>query len=108
MPFIPHTDGDRRDMLAAIGAASIDELFDEIPAALRIGGLDTVPPGLNEAEITGLMQRRAARMAVPPASSARAPTITIFPPPCGTLRPAANFIARTPRTRRKPVRAPCS
>ena len=35
MPFIPHTDDDIRAMLASIGVASIDELFDEIPAALR-------------------------------------------------------------------------
>ena len=30
MPFIPHTEDDTREMLAAIGAASLDELFDEI------------------------------------------------------------------------------
>jgi glycine dehydrogenase subunit 1 len=35
MPFIPHTDTDVREMLGAIGAPSIDALFDEIPAALR-------------------------------------------------------------------------
>ena len=33
MPFIPHTEDDVRRMLAAIGVASIDELFDEIPEA---------------------------------------------------------------------------
>ena len=32
-------------MLAAIGAGSIDELFDEIPPALRAGALAGVPPG---------------------------------------------------------------
>ncbi len=35
MPFIPHTEADVKDMLGAIGAPSIDALFDEIPAALR-------------------------------------------------------------------------
>ena len=35
MPFIPHTPDDIADMLAVIGAPSIDELFDEIPAALK-------------------------------------------------------------------------
>jgi glycine dehydrogenase subunit 1 len=39
MPFIPHTDNDVREMLAAIGAPSIDALFEEIPAALRIKSL---------------------------------------------------------------------
>ncbi len=46
-------------MLAAIGAASIDELFDEIPAELRVGGLSAVPAGLTEMEISRLMQERA-------------------------------------------------
>jgi glycine dehydrogenase subunit 1 len=32
MPFIPHTDDDVAEMLAVIGAPSIEALFDEIPA----------------------------------------------------------------------------
>ena len=43
MPFIPHTDDDTREMLEAIGAESIDDLFDEIPAELLIDALDGVP-----------------------------------------------------------------
>ena len=35
MPFIPHTETEVRQMLDAIGVASIDELFDEIPENLR-------------------------------------------------------------------------
>ena len=46
MPFIPHTEQDVREMLATIGAPSIDALFDEIPASLRIQGLDGIPEGL--------------------------------------------------------------
>ena len=61
MPFIPHTQQDVDAMLAAIGAASIDELFDEIPAALLIDALSGVPEGLTEAEVTHLMESRAAR-----------------------------------------------
>jgi glycine dehydrogenase subunit 1 len=38
MPFIPHTEKDTREMLAAIGVDSIEDLFDEIPAELRING----------------------------------------------------------------------
>lgn len=48
-------------MLNAIGVADTETLFDEIPAALRIEGLDRVPPGLGEAEVTRLMRDRAAR-----------------------------------------------
>ena len=40
MPFIPHTPDDTEEMLAAIGAKSVDDLFDEIPADLKINSLD--------------------------------------------------------------------
>lgn len=33
--FLPHTDTDRREMLAAIGVKSQDDLFDDIPKSLR-------------------------------------------------------------------------
>jgi glycine dehydrogenase subunit 1 len=61
MPFIPHTDEDVREMLRAIGAGSIEELFDEIPAELRAGALDGIPEGLGEMEIARLMRERARR-----------------------------------------------
>lgn len=60
MPFIPHTEEDVAAMLGAIGANSIDQLFDEIPAALRSRGLQQVPAGLPEMDITRLMHERAA------------------------------------------------
>ncbi len=59
MPFIPHTDADVKQMLAAIGVSSIDQLFDEIPAALHAKGLTEVPEGMSEMDITRLMQARA-------------------------------------------------
>lgn len=59
MPFIPHTEDDVREMLATIGAPSIDALFDEIPASLRIKGLDGIPAGLSEMEVGRLMSERA-------------------------------------------------
>jgi glycine dehydrogenase subunit 1 len=61
MPFIPHTEGDVREMLATIGAPSIDALFEEIPAALRIKSLAGIPEALTEMEVGRLMQQRAAR-----------------------------------------------
>lgn len=61
MPFIPHTDTDVKEMLAAIKAPSIDALFDEIPAALRCGPLKSVPEGLPEMQVSQLMQERAAQ-----------------------------------------------
>jgi glycine dehydrogenase subunit 1 len=61
MAFIPHTSADVEAMLAAIGAHSIEQLFDEIPASLRIQSLRGVPPALNEMEIGRLMSERARR-----------------------------------------------
>lgn len=39
MPFIPHTKEDIAEMLASIGASTIEELFDEIPKDLISGEL---------------------------------------------------------------------
>ncbi|MFK8051579.1 MAG: aminomethyl-transferring glycine dehydrogenase subunit GcvPA [Woeseiaceae bacterium] len=61
MPFIPHTDAEIEAMLQAIGADSIDELFDEIPASLRIDSLAGVPAPINEMAVTRLMHDRAAK-----------------------------------------------
>ena len=60
MPFIPHTTDDVRAMLAAIGADSIDDLFDEIPKDLLVSQLEGVPEALNEMQIARLMHERAA------------------------------------------------
>jgi glycine dehydrogenase subunit 1 len=59
MPFIPHTEADVKAMLAAIGVASIDQLFEEIPERLRAGKLTQVPEGLSEMEVARLMSTRA-------------------------------------------------
>ena len=59
MPFIPHSENDIREMLAAIGADSIEALFDEIPDNLRHDKLAHVPEGLSEMEVTRLAAQRA-------------------------------------------------
>ncbi len=65
MPFIPHSEADVAAMLNAIGVARIEDLFDEIPAALKIDQLKAVPPGLSEMEVTRLMKARAAQDGTP-------------------------------------------
>ena len=60
MPFIPHTEQDVREMLAAIGAPSIEALFDEIPSELRVESLAGIPDALGEMQIGRLMSERAA------------------------------------------------
>ncbi|NOZ11592.1 MAG: aminomethyl-transferring glycine dehydrogenase subunit GcvPA [Gammaproteobacteria bacterium] len=59
MPFIPHTEADIQSMLAKVGVSCVEDLFDEIPGALRCGGLDKVADGLSEMEINRLMLERA-------------------------------------------------
>jgi glycine cleavage system P protein (glycine dehydrogenase) subunit 1 len=60
MAFIPHTPEDIAAMLKVVGARSIDDLFDEIPATLRAGTL-ALPAPLSEMEIGRLMSQRAAQ-----------------------------------------------
>jgi glycine dehydrogenase subunit 1 len=61
MAFIPHTEADVAEMLATIGVASIEQLFDEIPASLRVRSLAGIPAALNEMQIGKLMSARAQR-----------------------------------------------
>ena len=65
MPFIPHTPADVEQMLAAIGAKKIEDLFDEIPKELRIESLAGIPDALNEMQIGRLMTARAAQDGTP-------------------------------------------
>lgn len=59
MPFIPHSEADVSTMLRAIGVARIEDLFDEIPEALKVGALDRVPEALSEMELARLMADHA-------------------------------------------------
>jgi glycine dehydrogenase subunit 1 len=61
MAFIPHTEADVAAMLQAIGVARTEDLFDEIPAELRVRSLAGVPEALNEMQIGRLMSERAAQ-----------------------------------------------
>jgi len=65
MPFIPHSESHVAAMLKAIGVARIEDLFDEIPPALKIESLAKVPPGLSEMDVTRLMKERAAQDGTP-------------------------------------------
>jgi len=49
-PYIPNTDEDREKMLAAIGVATADDLFADIPAEFRIDGLN-LPPAPSEFDL---------------------------------------------------------
>ncbi len=62
MPFIPHTDQERAEMLAAIGVASLDDLFVDIPPELRCDGL-RLPAGLSEQQTLAHMAHLAGQNA---------------------------------------------
>ena len=67
MPYGPHTAADRARMLATIGIASVDELFDDIPAAVRASRLE-LPEPEPELVLAARLEALAARNRVDLAS----------------------------------------
>jgi glycine dehydrogenase subunit 1 len=65
MNYIPHTPEDIRRMMSAIGIASVEDLFEDIPEKYRLKRLLNLPPSLSEQEIFWLMKDCAARNVVP-------------------------------------------
>jgi glycine dehydrogenase subunit 1 len=59
--YILNTPDDRQQMLAAIGAGSVEELFASVPDALRLKRPLDIPSAMSEAELTRHMQQLAAR-----------------------------------------------
>src|SRR5690348_4804059 len=60
MPYLVHSEEDRRTMLAAAGASSMDDLLVDIPAKLRVKALD-LPDGLSEFDTMAEVHRLAGR-----------------------------------------------
>ena len=67
MTYSPHTDADRARMLAAIGVEAIDDLFADIPPAVRAGPWD-LPDPLTEQEVRAELDRLAHRNRIPEVS----------------------------------------
>jgi glycine dehydrogenase subunit 1 len=66
MAYGPHTAADRERMLAALGLASVDELFADIPPALRPSPLQLDPPEPEQVlmdRLTGLAARNRTDLA---------------------------------------------
>ena len=55
MSYVPHTDADRAEMLAAIGVERVEDLFHDVPAAYRFPELN-LPEPLSEMEIMAELQ----------------------------------------------------
>ena len=60
MTYIPHTDAEVRDMLAAIGHARLEDLFDNVPPHVRFPEFE-LPPPASELDVARDMRARAAR-----------------------------------------------
>src|ERR1700681_4501903 len=66
MPYGPHTADDRARMLGALGLTSVDQLFEDIPVALRASHLDLPDPEPElelAARLTGLAARNRTDLA---------------------------------------------
>ncbi len=61
MRFVPHAEQDVREMLATVGVASLDELFETIPEEVRFGGRLGLPEPAAEADVMGELAGLAGR-----------------------------------------------
>jgi glycine cleavage system P protein (glycine dehydrogenase) subunit 1 len=59
--FLSLTEADREQMLAAIGVASVDELFADIPTGVRLGRELDLEPALSEPELAAHLEELAGR-----------------------------------------------
>src|SRR5438067_8020797 len=62
-PFLALTDDDRDEMLRTIGVSSVDELFGDIPAGVRLGRELDLEPALSEQEVFAHLSELASRNA---------------------------------------------
>jgi len=59
--FLSLTDADREAMLAAVGVSTVDDLFRDIPASVRLGRELDLEPALSEPEIVAHLTELAGR-----------------------------------------------
>src|SRR5438309_11543230 len=60
MSYLSLTDADRESMLEAIGVETIEELFADLPAGVRLDRPLELPPALTEQELTAYFEQLAA------------------------------------------------
>ena len=61
--YIPMTDTDREEMLSAIGIATVDELFEDIPEKVRFKGELNIKKAKSESALTKELAQLAAKNA---------------------------------------------
>src|SRR5213083_833895 len=57
--YIPATDAEREEMLRTIGVASVEDLFADIPASVRVDRPLRLPPALSDPELMAQMRAMA-------------------------------------------------
>jgi len=105
-----NTPQQQREMLLAIGAKSVAELFEQIPAPLRMGRALDLPPALTELELESHLRDLAAKN-----DAARGRVCFLgggaydhsFPPRSTRSPRAANSTQPIPPTRPRPARGAC-
>ena len=114
MRYLPLTEADRREMLAKIGAKSIDELFRDVPQSARLGGkVAGRPDHVGELEVERAFQAYAAKNVSPgsapfshrTAATIRASLRSPHAARCSGIRKAS---PRVPRWTRATCRKPFS
>ena len=58
--YVPSTLQQREEMLKVVGLSSLEELYRDVPASIRIDGKEAAP-GLSELEVAATMRRMAAK-----------------------------------------------
>ncbi len=61
MRFLSATDADRATMLGAVGVSAIEELFEQVPEAVRLGRPLDLEPALSEPELVAHLEELASR-----------------------------------------------
>ena len=106
MAYVLNTPADQKAMLARIGVSSVEDLFANIPAELRLKRPLAIPPALGEMELQRHIESLAAAIeprATPSASSAAAATTTSSR---ASSMPSPGAASSTPPTRRTRPRQP--
>jgi glycine dehydrogenase subunit 1 len=60
MRYLPKSPAERQEMLGAIGAKSVEELFSSIPERFRLREALKIPGPYSEAEVIQYFKERAA------------------------------------------------
>ncbi|HEY4089504.1 MAG TPA: aminomethyl-transferring glycine dehydrogenase subunit GcvPA [Bryobacteraceae bacterium] len=63
MRYLPKSDSERQEMLAACGLSSVEELFNQVPSSTRIDHMLRIAPGLSEYEIADAFRDLGAKNA---------------------------------------------